>query len=240
MSSFSGAIQRPLVAAAAVAVASISSDKLPFHGSSGDCSTSNLTHSLPCNSLQQSDSSWVSHISASKLANLSFVTQIRVPLPNVQFRVPNLGHNLYCSSVASSPLLQNLYHSAELARVPRPSSCSHGDGVSTSTPEVMYKWHLPEPNAFGGSSAKSKTVVVLLGWLGARQKHLKKYAEWYTSKGFHVITFTFPMGEVLSYQPRGKAEQNVHMLVDHLAGWLEGENEKNLVFHTFSNTGWLT
>jgi hypothetical protein len=48
------------------------------------------------------------------------------------------------------------------------------------------------------------------------------------------------MADVLSYQPGGKAEQNVHILVDHLADWLEEENEKNLVFHTFSNTGWLT
>lgn len=250
MSNFSGAIQRPLVAAAAVAVASYSSefsDKLPSNGSSStsDCPTSNLAHSPACNYLQELDSSWVSHISVSKLADLNFVTKVPVPVPNVKFRVPSLGHNcgsdLYHSSVASSPLLQSLYQSADLLRVPKPSVYSHG--VSTSTSEVMYKWHLPQPSALGGSNgsyAKSKTVVVLLGWLGAKQRHLRKYAEWYTSKGFHVITFTFPMDEVLSYKPGGKAEQNVELLVNHLAGWLEGENEKNLVFHTFSNTGWLT
>lgn len=248
MSSFSGAIQRPLVAAAAVAVASFSadiSDKLPFHGSSSDCSTSNLAHSVSSNSTQESDSSWVSHISDTKLAELSFVTRIPVPVPNVQFRVPSLGHNcvsnLNHSSVGSSLLLQNLYHSADMPRVPRPAAYS--SVVSNSSSEVMYKWHLPQPSALDDSNCsltKSRTVVVMLGWLGARQKHLKKYAEWYTSKGFHVITFTFPMGEVLSYQPGGKAEQNVHLLVDHLADWLEGESEKNLVFHTFSNTGWLT
>lgn len=249
MSSFSGAIQRPLVAAAAVAVASFSadvSDKLPFRGSSRDCSTSNLTRSASCCNVQESDSSWVSHISDSKLANLSFVTRIPVPVPDVQFRVPSLGHNCvsnlhHSSVVLSSPLLQNLYHSAHLPKVSRPATCSHG--VSNSASEAMYQWHLPDPDALCDSSCsltKSRTVVVLLGWLGARQKHLKKYAEWYTSRGFHVITFTLPMGEILSYQPGGKAEHNVHLLVDHLAEWLEGENGKNLVFHTFSNTGWLT
>lgn len=240
MSSFSGAIQRPLVAAAAVAAASFSTEKFPFIGSSRDCSTSNFDHSPASESLHESYSSVVSQISDSKLANLYFVSKIRVPVPNVNFRVPTLGSNLYYSSVASSPLVKDLYQSAELTRFSRLSSSTCYNGGSNSTSEFMYKWHLPEPSTFGGSSVKSKTVVVLLGWLGAKQKHLKKYAEWYTSKGYHVITFTFPMADVLSYQPGGKAEQNVHMLVDHLADWLEEENEKNLVFHTFSNTGWLT
>ncbi|KAL5066784.1 hypothetical protein RYX36_017671 [Vicia faba] len=241
MSYFPGPIQRPLVAAAAVAVASFStdaSDKFSFLGSSSrDCSTSNLECSSSFNSLQESHLLMVNSISDSKLAELYFVNKIRVPVPNVKFRVPVLGSNLYNSSVCSSPVVRSLYRSAELSRFSR-SSCSNS--VSDSTSEFMYKWHLPEPNTIGGLSAKSKTVVVLLGWLGAKQKHLKKYAEWYTSKGYHVITFTFPMSEVMSYQPGGKAEQNVHMLVNHLADWLEEENEKNLVFHTFSNTGWLT
>ncbi|XP_058772078.1 uncharacterized protein LOC131645903 [Vicia villosa] len=244
MSYFSGPIQRPLVAAAAVAVASFStdaSDKFSFLGSSSrDCSTSNLECSSSYSSLQESHLLLVNSISDSKLAQLYFVNKIRVPVPNVRFRAPVSGLSLCnSSSVGSSPVVQSLYRSAELPRFLRSSSaCSNG--ASGLTNDFMYKWHLPEPNTIGGLSAKSKTVVVLLGWLGAKQKHLKKYAEWYTSKGYHVITFTFPMAEVMSYQPGGKAEQNVHMLVDHLADWLEEENEKNLVFHTFSNTGWLT
>ncbi|CAK8574248.1 unnamed protein product [Lathyrus sativus] len=247
MSYFSGLIQRPLVAAAAVAVASFStdaSDKFSFFGSSrDDCSTSNLECSSSFTSLQESHSLFASSVSDSKLAEFYFVNKIRVPVPNVKFRVPVSGSNFYNSSVALSPgslpVVQSLYRSAELTRFSRSSLSGCSNGVSDST-EFLYKWHLPEPNTIGGLSGKSKTVVVLLGWLGAKQKHLKKYAEWYTSKGYHVITFTFPMAEVMSYHPGGKAEQNVHMLVDHLADWLEEENEKNLVFHTFSNTGWLT
>ncbi|KAI4328580.1 hypothetical protein L6164_020920 [Bauhinia variegata] len=246
MGSLHGAIQRPLVAAAAVTVASFSADlseKLPYRGSSDICSTSNLANSSDCDTIKES---WVSHISVSKLSNLSFVTKIRVPVPNVNFQVPNLDHNFvsYHSSVASSPPLRYLYQSAELPKVPRPAAYSQS--MTTPPSDVMYQWHLPEPNAadvlgdFNDSSVKSRTVVVLLGWLGSKQKHLKKYAEWYTSRGFHAITFTFPMGEILSYQPGGKAEENIKLLVNHLADWLEGENEKNLVFHTFSNTGWLT
>ncbi|BFG26955.1 hypothetical protein CerSpe_132290 [Prunus speciosa] len=63
-----------LVAAAALAVASVSadiSDKLPSHRSTDVCSTSDLSHSSVHNTFQDSKSSWVSHISVSKLANFS-------------------------------------------------------------------------------------------------------------------------------------------------------------------------
>lgn len=252
MGSLSGILQRPLVAAAAVAVASVSVDfsiRFPSHKLSGTCSSSSgFSNSSICDTLQESKGSWVSHISVSKLANLSFVSRIRVPVPSFNFPVPNSAHNfvpsLFYSSVACSPVLLNLYKSAELVKTPSP--VAYTDDTSTSPPEVMYRWHLPEPNSIDVtgssdcSSAKSRTVVVLLGWLGAKQKHLKRYAEWYTSRGFHAITFTFPMAEILSYQVGGKAEGHIDLLVNHLADWLEEEHRKNLVFHTFSNTGWLT
>ncbi|PON68196.1 Alpha/Beta hydrolase fold containing protein [Parasponia andersonii] len=253
MGSLSGILQRPLVAAAAVTVASVSaefSDKLPSHShkSSRTCSSPELLNSSIRNSLQESKSLWASHISVSKLANLSFVTGIRVPVPSVHFPIPHSGSNFipnsFCPSIASSPVLLDLFQSAKLVKAPEPTAYPHG--LSASPADVMYRWHLPEPGAIdvsGGSdcsSAKSRTVVVLLGWLGAKQKHLKRYAEWYTSRGFHVITFTLPMSEILSYQVGGKAEKHISLLVDHLADWLEEEHGKNLVFHTFSNTGWLT
>ncbi|KAK8564105.1 hypothetical protein V6N12_036236 [Hibiscus sabdariffa] len=248
MGSLSGIIQRPLAAAAAVALASVSSDfniKLPSP-SSGTCLTSEQIETpISYSSLE---SSFVGHISSSKLANFSFVTRIRVPLPSVNFPVPNSGQHFVpsvpCSSIASSPLLVSLYQSAELSKASKPVAFKHS--IPTSAPDVLYRWHLPEPSAIDVSgssdcsSAKSRTVVVLLGWLGSKQKHLKRYAEWYTSRGYHAITFTFPMIDIISYQAGGKAEQNVNMLVNHLADWLEEEYGKNLVFHTFSNTGWLT
>lgn len=251
MGSLSGILQRPLVAAAAVALASVStdlSDKFQSFRSLVTGSTSEKIDFSISNSVQEeAKSSWVSHISVSRLANLSFVTRIQVPIPNINVPVPNFGSisvpNLLCSPVISSPVLVNLYQSAELAKASKPTCTT---SVPTSHPDILYRWHLPEPNTIDVSgnsdcsSAKSRTVVVLLGWLGAKQKHLKRYAEWYTSRGFHAITFTFPMSEVMSYQVGGKAEQNVELLVNHLADWLEEEYGKNLVFHTFSNTGWLT
>lgn len=247
MASVSGIFQRPLVAAAAAAVASLSAD-LPDKFSppkssdpslSSELSKSSVTHS---NSVQETNS-WVSHISISRLTDLSFVSRTPVPVPNIKYPAHRLGgkfvSSISCSSISSSPVLFNLYQSAELAKAPKPNLfAQHAPNVLPS--EVLYRWHLPEPDSYDVNAARSRTVVVLLGWLGAKQKHLKRYAEWYTSMGFHVITFTFPMAEIMSYQVGGKAEQNIELLVNHLAGWLEEEHGKNLVFHTFSNTGWLT
>ncbi|XP_042500334.1 transmembrane protein 53-like [Macadamia integrifolia] len=251
MGSMSGILHRPLTAAAAVAVAAVSAnnftDKLPTTKSS-ESETLSSSH---LSSVEESRS-WVSRISVPNLRNLSFATRVRIPVPNIRYPVPNSGFpnapsswfNSLSTSVASPPVLVTSYQSAELAKAPKSSEFIHCSPSSPS--EMLYRWHLPDPNAYGDSgnsecsSTKSRTVVVLLGWLGAKQKHLKRYADWYTSRGFHAITFTFPMSEILSYQVGGKAEEDIELLVNHLAGWLEEEHGKNLIFHTFSNTGWLT
>lgn len=237
MASFSGILQRPVVAASAVAIASVSTDLHEKFWPSKSIENSSSE------ALQEKKTSWVSQISVSKLTNLSFVTRIRVPSPSTSTSSGSVS-NLSCSSLGTSSVLVNFYQSAALAKSANPSTYTYT--VPYSPSEVLYRWHLPEPNAvdISGnsdcSSVKSRTVVVLLGWLGAKQKHLKRYAEWYASAGYHVITFTFPMSEILSYQVGGKAEQDIELLVNHLADWLEEEHGKNLVFHTFSNTGWLT
>ncbi|KAK4348150.1 hypothetical protein RND71_034489 [Anisodus tanguticus] len=255
MASLSGILQIPVVAAFAVAIASVSTDlheKLRPSKSLDNCEQLNSSSAL-----QEKKTSWVSQISVSKLADLSFVSRIRVPVPNVN--VPSLSTSSSSLSGSSSSVLVNFYESAALAKSANPSTYTYttvpssspsetkpptygnlvfkslNTGGRTFSPKANFQ-HLSEPNAVVGncSPVKSKTVVVLLGWLGAKQKHLKRYAEWYASRGYHVITFTFPMSEILSYQVGGKIEQDIEQLLNHLADWLEEEEHgKKLVFHTF-------
>ncbi|KAI4969147.1 hypothetical protein ZWY2020_000061 [Hordeum vulgare] len=141
--------------------------------------------------------------------------------------------------VASLPVIQTVYQYAKFAKTSPEQGAPLPAIPSSSSEDVLYRWHLPDPRACGGSPDRSQTVVVLLGWLGSKQKHLKRYADWYTSRGFHVVTFTLPMSDIVSYNVRGKAEKNVELLSEHLADWVREEDGKKIVFHTFSNTGWL-
>ncbi|KAK9052597.1 hypothetical protein SSX86_029227 [Deinandra increscens subsp. villosa] len=241
MGSLSGNFHRPVVAASAVALASVAADLRDKIWPSKPLDTCiSSQQSSGCTLLDvTNETKWarVSDISVCK----SFAAKSAIPVPKFRHPMVHVGNGCLpknmASNVPSFEHLVNVYKSAELAKAHRPVEYSSGVFNSVSK-DVVYKWHLPQPDAIE-LSENSKMVVVLLGWLGAKQKHLKKYADWYTSKGFHVITFTFPMAEILSYQVGGKAEEHVDLLVNHLAEWLEEEYGKNMVFHTFSNTGWL-
>ncbi|XP_031496183.1 uncharacterized protein LOC116261524 [Nymphaea colorata] len=178
----------------------------------------------------------ISHLPRSQLSK---VFDMKLPSSSSPYSVPS----------ASPAVLGLLYQSANLTPVKKLQK-SLPSSESTSSPgspsDVLYEWHSPQSGSCGIERVPkccgdtSKTTVVLLGWLGAKQKHLKRYAEWYTSRGFNAVTFTFPMSDVVSYTPGGKAEQHLGLLVNHLAHWMGEDDGNKLIFHTFSNTGWLT
>ncbi|KAJ7562679.1 hypothetical protein O6H91_03G080200 [Diphasiastrum complanatum] len=179
-------------------------------------------------------------------------------IPSSIFSSPNM-HFSSLSSSARAPI-SCAFNSCSASPVFRRSSAYLFPLFRSFTPhESLYVWHSPAndlgfakkdiaPSKDNVPSSHSKLkpamTVVLLGWLGAQQQHLKKYAEWYLARGINAVTFVIPMRDLISFKLGHKAEEQIDYLAEHIALWLnesDGENrDKVLLFHTFSNAGWLT
>ncbi|XP_058092068.1 uncharacterized protein LOC131237962 isoform X2 [Magnolia sinica] len=95
---------------------------------------------------------------------------------------------------------------------------------------------------FCGEKGQDLTVV-MLGWLGAEQRHLRRYGDFYSSRGIRAVPFVVPMRDLLGFDLGRKVEGRIAALAEDLIEWLsereKDEREPALLFHTFSNTGWL-
>ncbi|KAK3003499.1 hypothetical protein RJ639_019833 [Escallonia herrerae] len=113
-------------------------------------------------------------------------------------------------------------------------------------------WHMAEDGINGSAARKNVegdrgpiVAVVLLGWLGSEPSHLMRYVRFYNKRGIHAITFAAPIMDVLSSLTLGKRllRERVPAFTLELASWISGTEidgrERFLLFHTFSNAGWI-
>ncbi|XP_062218132.1 uncharacterized protein LOC133918317 isoform X1 [Phragmites australis] len=109
--------------------------------------------------------------------------------------------------------------------------------------EPFIEWDPPPLDSAsplgGGGAGEGATLVVLLGWLGARQKHLRRYAELYRERGVGAVRFVVPVRELFGLDLGRRVDRRVADLAAEIAAWCDADRRRTLLFHTFSNTGWL-
>jgi hypothetical protein len=109
--------------------------------------------------------------------------------------------------------------------------------------EYFIQWDPPPPletsSGGGGSPVSEEVVVVLLGWLGARQKHLRRYADLYRDRGVGSVRFIVPVRKIVGPHLDRRFLRMLADLSAMIAAWCDAGSRRMLLFHTFSNTGWL-
>lgn len=167
-------------------------------------------------------------------------------VPRPQF---SLSHAHARSSLSAVPSNPDPFSSLSFSRpCGPPIPTNHFSQFLSSSNDGVSVWSRASESSTASNAevlgGKERVVaVVLLGWLGAKTKHLKRYVERYNAMGLHVVTFVVEVRELLWFDLGQRLEQRISALADELVSWVsEGEEdgrERCFVFHTFSNTGWF-
>lgn len=206
------------------------------------------------------------HLFINKTTPPSVVFHPRARPPAHKKPFPFRANGVAPTASCSHPLPNSSLHSP-IRRVPAPASDPNPFRwfLSLSAPthyghlnlppishsaDGLLAWNQASQSAINGNAGafgngEREATVVLLGWLGSQTKHLRRYVEWYNSRGFHAVTFVVDLRDVIWFDMGRNVEKRVAAMVHELASWvtqagLDGSRERCLLFHTFSNTGWFT
>ncbi|KAH9606451.1 hypothetical protein KSS87_015724 [Heliosperma pusillum] len=125
--------------------------------------------------------------------------------------------------------------SPNFPKLPFLLSLSSSNPIPTPSNPTFFTWHLSPQNSAsvtggdgggggggGGTSSaavKPKAAAVVLGWLGATQKHLRRYAELYTSKGIDAVTFVVPVADAMRVDLGNTVERRIEILANEIVSY---------------------
>ncbi|CAI2342050.1 unnamed protein product [Caenorhabditis sp. 36 PRJEB53466] len=80
----------------------------------------------------------------------------------------------------------------------------------------------------------SKTLVVLFGWAGCKDRYLSKYAQYYQDSGISTVRFTPPISRIRSFSSYRPFARCFHRV---LVDFLKEQEVTAIYFHVFSMNG---
>ncbi|XP_010414122.1 PREDICTED: transmembrane protein 53-like [Camelina sativa] len=183
--------------------------------------------------------------------SIKFTDQFCFPSHNAVSRRSSSASatRIRCSSLPpNANLFKSLFFLTSTFRLE--NSAVHANPFRSEPNDGVAVWNRAPRTVNGGGNAAiiagsegKETTVVLLGWLGAKAKHLRRYVEWYNSRGINAVTFTVEVRDLLRLDLGRRLERRIAEFGNELVNWVsvkeDDGREKCLVFHSFSNTGWL-
>ncbi|KAH0853155.1 hypothetical protein HID58_093415, partial [Brassica napus] len=114
---------------------------------------------------------------------------------------------------------------------PPPNSAAHANPLRSEPSDGVAVWNRAPRTVNGEGNANTfgesgkETTVVLLGWLGARAKHLRRYVEWYNSRGINAVTFTVDVRDLLRLDLGRRLERRIDEFGNELVKWVSEKEE---------------